>query len=201
MHRDIKPDNILLLKSGDDKTCLVKLTDFGLARRIPQDRDDMVFDPSGAPLYMAPETILEEPISFNVDVWSCAIVLHLILVGFPPFWDEDDHKLFQQIVRAKVHFTGSAWENISIPAQDLLRRMLVSEPCKRLSATDCLMHPWIKEVNELSDAHRDEAQTEIERFRARSKFRGAVMIVTASLKLLKLHRASVNCAKVRNTSA
>ncbi|KAJ7358642.1 hypothetical protein OS493_022074 [Desmophyllum pertusum] len=87
VHRDIKADNILLKQdSNHPNHFAVKITDFGLARRLPQDSDVITCDIEGTPLYLAPETILADPIGPAVDIWACGVILFLLLVGYPPFW-------------------------------------------------------------------------------------------------------------------
>ena len=141
VHRDIKSDNILLRKV-DGKT-IVKLTDFGLARRLPQDSDVIKCDVQGTPLYLAPETILADPIGPAIDIWACGVILFLLLVGYPPFWQNDDRKLMLLIVEGCYNMTARYWDPVSDDATDLVKRMLVVHPHKRVTAFKALNHPWI----------------------------------------------------------
>jgi len=141
VHRDIKSDNILLQKV-DGKT-IVKLTDFGLARRLPQDSDVIKCDVQGTPLYLAPETILADPIGPAVDIWACGVILFLLLVGYPPFWQNDDRKLMLLIVEGCYNMSARYWDEVSDDATDLVKRMLVVHPHKRVTAFKALNHPWI----------------------------------------------------------
>ncbi|KAJ7323453.1 hypothetical protein OS493_031374, partial [Desmophyllum pertusum] len=125
--RDINADNILLQKVSG-KT-IVKLTDFGLARRLPQDSDVITCDVEGTPLYLAPETILADPIGAAVDIWACGVILFLLLVGC-------------------YNMAASYWDQVSDDATDLVKRMLVVHPHKRVTAFKALNHPWITDFVE-----------------------------------------------------
>lgn len=146
VHRDIKADNIILQKANGKTT--VKLTDFGLARRLPRDSDVITCDVEGAPLYLAPETILADPVGTAVDIWACGVVLFLLLVGHPPFWQSDDKKLMSMIVGGRYHMAARYWNQVSDDAIDLVKRMLVIHPEKRVTALKALNHPWITDFVE-----------------------------------------------------
>ena len=146
VHRDIKADNILLQNTGGKTT--VKITDFGLARRLPHDSDVITCDLEGAPLYLAPETILADPIGTAVDIWACGVILFLLLVGYPPFWQNDDRKLMSMIVEGRYNMAARYWDQVSDDATDLVKRMLVVHPHKRVTAVKALNHPWITDFVE-----------------------------------------------------
>jgi len=146
VHRDIKADNILLQNTGGKTT--VKITDFGLARRLPHDSDVITCDLEGAPLYLAPETILADPIGTAVDIWACGVILFLLLVGYPPFWQNDDRKLMSMIVEGRYNMAARYWDQVSDDATDLVKRMLVIHPHKRVTALKALNHPWITDFVE-----------------------------------------------------
>lgn len=146
VHRDIKADNILLQMI--DGKAIVKLTDFGLARRLPPDCDVIKCDVEGTPLYLAPETILADPIGPAVDIWACGVILFLLLVGYPPFWHSDDRKLMLLIVEGCYDMVARYWGRVSDDAADLVKRMLVVHPHKRVTAFKALNHPWITDFEE-----------------------------------------------------
>ena len=149
VHRDIKADNILLQRL--DGRTIVKLTDFGLARRLPQDCDVMKCDAEGTPLYLAPETILADPIGPAVDMWACGVILFLLFVGYPPFWQNDDRKLMLLIVEGCYNMSARYWDRVSDDAKDLVKRMLVVYPHKRVTAFKALNHPWITDFTQNED--------------------------------------------------
>ena len=144
VHRDIKADNILLKRDGiHENHFYAKITDFGLARRLPRDSDVIKCDVEGAPLYLAPETILADLIGPAVDIWACGVILFLLLVGYPPFWQNDDRKLMSLIVEGRYNMSARYWDQVSDDATDLVKRMLVIHPHKRVTAFKALNHPWI----------------------------------------------------------
>ncbi|KAK0138086.1 Calcium/calmodulin-dependent protein kinase type II subunit beta [Merluccius polli] len=94
VHRDLKPENLLL--ASKCKNAAVKLADFGLAIEV-QGEQQAWFGFAGTPGYLSPEVLRKEAYGKPVDIWACGVILYILLVGYPPFWDEDQHKLYQQI--------------------------------------------------------------------------------------------------------
>ena len=142
----MKPDNLLLCRNGDDDNTSIKLADFGLARRLPFGADAIRCDASGAPLFLAPETILEDAIGRPVDIWACGVILFILLVGYPPFWSSNDEKLLLSILQGGYSMPSPYWDNVSSDAKDLVQRLIVVDPSKRLTASEALKHPWIQDT-------------------------------------------------------
>ena len=94
VHRDLKPENLLLASKA--KGAAVKLADFGLAIEVQGDQQAW-FGFAGTPGYLSPEVLKKEPYGKPVDIWACGVILYILLVGYPPFWDEDQHRLYAQI--------------------------------------------------------------------------------------------------------
>uniref|UniRef100_A0A667H5I9 calcium/calmodulin-dependent protein kinase n=1 Tax=Lynx canadensis TaxID=61383 RepID=A0A667H5I9_LYNCA len=94
VHRDLKPENLLL--ASKSKGAAVKLADFGLAIEVQGDQQAW-FGFAGTPGYLSPEVLRKDPYGKPVDMWACGVILYILLVGYPPFWDEDQHRLYQQI--------------------------------------------------------------------------------------------------------
>lgn len=94
VHRDLKPENLLL--ASKQKGAAVKLADFGLAIEVQGDQQAW-FGFAGTPGYLSPEVLKKEPYGKAVDIWACGVILYILLVGYPPFWDEDQHRLYAQI--------------------------------------------------------------------------------------------------------
>ncbi|KAH3984114.1 non-specific serine/threonine protein kinase [Parastagonospora nodorum] len=138
-HRDLKPENILL----DRDTMTVKLVDFGMAALQPVGKK--LTTPCGSPHYAAPEVI--KTTSYDgakADVWSCGVILFVLLTGTPPFnySGEDRHlgALFRDIQAAKYVMP----DNLSPEAQDLIRRILVADPKRRIGLDDIWNHPFMR---------------------------------------------------------
>lgn len=94
VHRDLKPENLLLASKA--KGAAVKLADFGLAIEVQLEQLAW-FGFAGTPGYLSPEVLKKEPYGKPVDIWACGVILYILLVGYPPFWDEDQHRLYLQI--------------------------------------------------------------------------------------------------------
>merc|ERR1712235_209583 len=82
----------------------------------------------------------------EVDNWAIGVITYILLCGFPPFRSQnrDQNELFDIIVRGEFDFLPPYWDNISDSAMDLIRKLLVVNPKKRLTAEQTLKHPWIR---------------------------------------------------------
>ncbi|XP_032234562.2 calcium/calmodulin-dependent protein kinase type II subunit gamma isoform X2 [Nematostella vectensis] len=145
VHRDVKPDNILLSGklTGAKRPVIAKIGDFGFAVKLPRDRDVICCQPKGAPMYLAPETILEDPIGCPVDSWSCGILLHTLIVGYPPFWNEDNEKMLLAAVRGQFSLTSPCWNGVSQLCKNLIKNLLTVNSSQRITPMNALKHPWI----------------------------------------------------------
>ncbi|GMH03025.1 hypothetical protein Nepgr_004864 [Nepenthes gracilis] len=135
VHRDIKPENILLTSSGS-----MKLADFGLAVRIM--RGQSLSGLAGSPAYVAPE-VLVGTYSEKVDIWSAGVLLYALLLGVLPFQGDSLEAIFESIKSMNLDFESGLWTSVSLPARDLVSRMLTRDVSARLSADEVLRHPWI----------------------------------------------------------
>ncbi|KAK4751807.1 hypothetical protein SAY87_020605 [Trapa incisa] len=135
VHRDIKPENILLTTSGQ-----IKLADFGLAVRFSTGQS--VSGLAGSPAYVAPE-VLSGKYSEKVDIWSAGVVLHALLLGSLPFQGDSLKDVFDAIKNAELDFNSGLWKSVSLPARDLIGRMLTRDVDVRIGADEVLKHPWI----------------------------------------------------------
>jgi len=140
VHRDLKPENLLLKLKEDDSS--VMITDFGLSRIL--DDQSMATTACGTPYYVAPEVINGGgAYGMEVDFWSLGVITYFLLCGFPPFMADDLNGIFQLIQRAEYDYPSPYWDNVSENAKDFIRRLLVTDPRKRMLAGDALKHPWI----------------------------------------------------------
>uniref|UniRef100_A0A3Q3M6P1 calcium/calmodulin-dependent protein kinase n=1 Tax=Mastacembelus armatus TaxID=205130 RepID=A0A3Q3M6P1_9TELE len=140
VHRDLKPENLLL--ASKSKGAAVKLADFGLAIEVEGDQQAW-FGFAGTPGYLSPEVLRKDPYGKAVDLWACGVILYILLVGYPPFWDEDQHRLYQQIKAGAYDFPSPEWDTVTPEAKDLINKMLTINPAKRITAAEALKHPWI----------------------------------------------------------
>ncbi|CAB1121050.1 unnamed protein product [Ectocarpus sp. CCAP 1310/34] len=139
VHRDIKPENILVMDDGVMHSG--KLADFGFALRLDPCPPPMIA--VGTPEYIAPEVLLQQPFDGRADVWSAGVTAFCLLSGALPFRGLTLDKLYTAVLDGACSFTGSEWREVSAPAQDLVRRMLVVDPAQRWTAGELLEHPWL----------------------------------------------------------
>uniref|UniRef100_A0A671XSW6 calcium/calmodulin-dependent protein kinase n=1 Tax=Sparus aurata TaxID=8175 RepID=A0A671XSW6_SPAAU len=111
VHRDLKPENLLL--ASKMKGAAVKLADFGLAIEVQGDQQAW-FGFAGTPGYLSPEVLRKDPYGKPVDIWACGVILYILLVGYPPFWDEDQHKLYQQIKAGAYDVSSSLTSHLPL---------------------------------------------------------------------------------------
>ena len=145
VHRDIKPENMMLKSKDKDNDLEIKLIDFGTALQLKK-KNKKLTEKVGSPYYMAPE-VIKGNYSFECDVWSCGIIMYILLIGYPPFDGKNNKNLYNNIQNNKVDFSGSDWSKISKEAKDLILKLLEKNPNNRISAFDALQHPWIKNTN------------------------------------------------------
>mmetsp|Transcript_21427 Transcript_21427/g.55882 ORF Transcript_21427/g.55882 Transcript_21427/m.55882 type:complete len:529 (-) Transcript_21427:189-1775(-) len=152
IHRDLKPENFLLADTKEDAT--LKATDFGLS--VFFKGDDVYRDIVGSAYYVAPE-VLRRHYSKEADIWSCGVILYILVCGVPPFWGDTEQQIFDSILKGRLDFSSDPWPTISLQAQDCIKRMLVQDPRKRATADEILQHEWMKENGVASDKPLDSA--------------------------------------------
>uniref|UniRef100_A0A669DPB6 calcium/calmodulin-dependent protein kinase n=1 Tax=Oreochromis niloticus TaxID=8128 RepID=A0A669DPB6_ORENI len=179
VHRDLKPENLLL--ASKCKNAAVKLADFGLAIEVQGDQQAW-FGFAGTPGYLSPEVLRKEAYGKPVDIWACGVILYILLVGYPPFWDEDQHKLYQQIKAGAYDFPSPEWDTVTPEAKNLINQMLTINPAKRITAQEALKHPWVCQRSTVASMmHRQETVECLKKFNARRK-----------LKVIKVLTGTVN---------
>ncbi|KAL8099373.1 phosphoenolpyruvate carboxylase kinase 2-like isoform X2 [Apium graveolens] len=132
-HRDIKPENVLF-----DSRDRLKLADFGSAEWFKFGGNEMMSGIVGTPYYVAPEILSGEEYDEKVDVWSCGVILYIMLSGVPPFYGDSAVETFEKVVRGNLRFPTRLFRSVSPEAKDLLRKMLCKDPCTRPSANQLL---------------------------------------------------------------
>ncbi|XP_052119854.1 calcium/calmodulin-dependent protein kinase type II alpha chain isoform X3 [Frankliniella occidentalis] len=173
VHRDLKPENLLLASKA--KGAAVKLADFGLAIEVPGDQQAW-FGFAGTPGYLSPEVLKKEPYGKPVDIWACGVILYILLVGYPPFWDEDQHRLYAQIKIGAYDYPSPEWDTVTAEAKSLINEMLTVNPSKRITASEALKHPWICQRERVASmVHRQETVDCLKKFNARRKLKGAIL--------------------------
>merc|ERR1712115_40838 len=174
-HRDLKPENVLCVYR--DRLTPVKLCDFDLGSGIKfhsgggSDTTPLLLTPVGSAEFMAPEIVeafiedTEEDFKYDkrCDLWSLGVMMYILLCGYPPFsgscgeqcgWadggqcDECQMNLFTNIQQGRFEFHQREWSGVSGAAKDLIKRLLVKDAKKRLSARDVLYHEWLGNNNQ-----------------------------------------------------
>ncbi|XP_047340831.1 calcium-dependent protein kinase 1-like [Impatiens glandulifera] len=175
MHRDLKPENFLFVDQKEDS--LLKTIDFGLS--IFFKPGEKFSDVVGSPYYVAPE-VLRKRYGSEADVWSAGVIVYILLSGVPPFWAEKEQGIFEQVLNGDLDFSSDPWPSISEDAKDLVKKMLVRDPRRRITAHEVLCHPWVQVDGVAPDQPLDFAVlSRLKQFSALNKLKKIVLRVIA----------------------
>lgn len=169
VHRDLKPENLLYFNPQDESKIMI--SDFGLSKM--EGSGDVMSTACGTPGYVAPEVLAQKPYSKAVDCWSIGVIAYILLCGYPPFYDENDSKLFEQILKADYEFDAPYWDDISDSAKDFISSLMEKDPAKRFTCEQALRHPWIAGDTALCKNIHESVSRQIRKNFAKSKWRQA----------------------------
>lgn len=147
IHLDIKPENIMCQTR---KSSNIKLIDFGLATKL--DPNEVVKISTGTAEFAAPEIVEREPVGFYTDMWAVGVLAYVLLSGLSPFAGENDIETLKNVKACDWDFDEEAFSIVSEEGKDFIRRLLVKNKEKRMTAQECLMHAW------LTGDHSDRTQ-------------------------------------------
>ena len=133
VHRDLKPENFLLSSAGAASE--LKAIDFGLSTFFQPGK--MLNDVVGSAYYVAPE-VLNKRYSSQCDIWSCGVILYILLCGIPPFYADTEAAIFKQVLKGSIDFDAHPWPRISDEAKDCVRKMLHRDVNARATAEQIL---------------------------------------------------------------
>ena len=148
-HRDLKPENIIFLNKNPDSP--IKIIDFGLSKIFGELKPIMKGNKIeknimslrvGTAYYMAPE-VLQGNYDNKCDIWSCGVILYIMLCGYPPFDGDSENDILKTVLKKKYSFPEEEWSSVSEEAKDLIKHMLCDAE-KRFNAKNVLNHPWIE---------------------------------------------------------
>eukprot|EP01098_Paradermamoeba_levis_P010034 TRINITY_DN419_c0_g2_i2.p1 TRINITY_DN419_c0_g2~~TRINITY_DN419_c0_g2_i2.p1 ORF type:complete len:341 (+),score=62.29 TRINITY_DN419_c0_g2_i2:72-1094(+) len=138
-HRDLKPENIMSSWTGTQET--IKITDFGLAKEFGSSKLETACGTEG---YIAPEVLTEETYGPACDMWSLGVIIFVVLSGTQPFYGNNPKEVLERIKKVDYDFSDPSWQFVSEDAKSLIKNLLVRDPQKRITAGECMEHPWVK---------------------------------------------------------
>ncbi|KAM6320527.1 calcium/calmodulin-dependent protein kinase type 1D [Aegotheles albertisi] len=186
VHRDLKPENLLYY--SQDEESKIMISDFGLSKM--EGKGDVMSTACGTPGYVAPEVLAQKPYSKAVDCWSIGVIAYILLCGYPPFYDENDSKLFEQILKAEYEFDSPYWDDISESAKDFIRNLMEKDPNKRYTCEQAARHPWIAGDTALNKNIHESVSAQIRKNFAKSKWRQAFNATAVVRHMRRLHLGS-----------
>ncbi|KAF1466417.1 Myosin light chain kinase 2, skeletal/cardiac muscle, partial [Spheniscus demersus] len=143
LHLDLKPENILCVAATGH---MVKIIDFGLARRHnPQEKLKVNF---GTPEFLSPEVVNYEQVSYSTDMWSMGVITYMLLSGLSPFLGDNDTETLNNVLAANWYFDEETFESVSDEAKDFVSNLIIKQKSARMSAGQCLQHPWLNNLAE-----------------------------------------------------
>jgi calcium-dependent protein kinase len=177
IHRDLKPENILIERKIDNKYS-IKIIDFGTAKLHEKNKNEKKV--IGSSYYIAPE-VLYESYNYKCDLWSCGVILYILLSGKAPFSDKSDTIILEKIKLGKYNMNLKEFNDISEESKDLISKLLEKNPKKRLNASEALNHEWFKKLNIKSEIIENdidkikESLENIKKYNPKSKLQQVVL--------------------------
>ncbi|XP_029643431.1 death-associated protein kinase 1 [Octopus sinensis] len=181
-HLDLKPENILMVNQTSQR---IKLIDFGLSRKLKPGIDSRAM--MGTAEFVAPEVVSYEPLTLATDMWSVGVITYILLSGTSPFLGDSPQETYQNITSVDYDYEDY-FETTSKLAKDFIDKLLVKNPRKRASATDCMSHPWIQPVAKQEEDVRKSCVINtgnLKSFITRRRWKQAFKIILLCNRLLK----------------
>ena len=142
IHRDIKPENILIVDKDKEGLPTIKLCDFGTSKIFEKGAVQRKL--VGSSYYIAPE-VLKKRYNEKCDIWSCGVIMYILLSARPPFGGDDDNEIMERVAIGKYDLESPPFNNLSRSAIDLIQRFLTMDPNQRITAEEALNHQWFKD--------------------------------------------------------
>lgn len=181
-HRDIKPENFLLQVPGRRwcpvEQCVIKIIDFGVASKFEEGKQ--MTTKIGTPFYVAPQ-VLDGSYTESCDLWSCGVIMYILLCGYPPFTGETETELIPRIKACCYCFPEDDWDGVSDDAKDLIQKLICLDPAARYTAAQTMGHIWVK--NQAPRAREEPLKactlTNMRAFRGNNNLKKAALQVIA----------------------
>ena len=186
VHRDLKPENILL--EDKSRNLEIKIVDWGYATQMKQ--RERLHEMDGISYYIAPE-VLEGDYDEKCDIWSCGVILYILLCGYAPFYGENDKEIYNQVLKGEYDFPKEEWQNVSEEAKNLVQKMLEKDTKKRITALDALQDKWFKINKQKKTSNKLLAKnvlSNMKKFKKNKKFEKATMSFIVNQLVLKEER-------------
>ncbi|KAM5135553.1 myosin light chain kinase 2, skeletal/cardiac muscle [Mantella aurantiaca] len=182
LHLDLKPENIVCVSPISH---MVKIIDFGLARRyMPQNKLKVSF---GTPEFLSPEVINFDHVSFTTDMWSVGVITYMMVSGLSPFLGDNDTETMNNILVGDPGFEEEPFEQVSEEAKDFISSLLIREKSERMSAGQCLKHPWLNDLARKAKLCNRllKSQMELRKYMMRRRWKKNIFAVAAANRFLK----------------
>ena len=196
IHRDLKPENILILKRLKSGYHPIKIIDFGTAKIFSKEKNEHAL--IGSAYYIAPE-VLSRNYTEKCDIWSCGIIMYILLTGRPPFNGSNEEEIMKKIKIGNFDMTKYPWGIISKEAKDLIKSLLQIDPHKRINSQQALSHEWfetdkvkeVENINTLKTKSLNKLLNNLTKYRSDNILRCAVIayLVHNSTQLNQAHEA------------
>ncbi|XP_063405519.1 calcium/calmodulin-dependent protein kinase type 1-like [Mytilus trossulus] len=181
VHRDLKPENLLYHSADEDSKIMI--SDFGLSKT---EESGTMATACGTPGYVAPEVLAQLPYGKEVDCWSIGVIAYILLCGYPPFYDENDSVLFQQILKAEYEFDSPYWDDISESAKEFIRNLMCKDAKKRFTCKSAIAFPWISGNTALDKDIHASVSENIKKNFAKTKWKQAFNATAVIRQMKKL---------------
>jgi calcium-dependent protein kinase len=177
-HRDLKPENFLFQTKDPIEKCTLKIIDFGLSCKFSE--GTVLTTKAGTPYYVAPQ-VLAGKYDQSADLWSCGVIMYVLLCGYPPFYGETDADVLTKVRLGNFTFNAADWKNVSEDAKNLIRMLLKMNPRDRYTAEQSMNHVWIKNKAPKAQAVPLQASLvdNLKGFRSTNKLKKAALHVIA----------------------
>jgi len=174
MHRDLKPENFLFATKTPESP--LKVIDFGLATTF--EKKDEAKTKAGTPYYVSPQ-VLKGCYSHKCDMWSCGVMMYIIICGYPPFFGDTDSEILNKVKTGTYDFPQEDWGQISREAKDLIQKCLEMDEGKRISAEMALKHAWIGKAPSYDKPMSSKVMTNFKQFRNQNRMKKLALTAIA----------------------